>query len=396
MLSTAAFNALLKTLEEPPAHAVFVLATTEAHKIPATVLSRCQRHEFRRIPVSEIHQQLERITDQENIETDPEALNLIARQATGSLRDAISLLDQLASASQSITLDIAHNVLGTATNQAVLDIFDAIVENEPANGLDHIHRTLDSGSDPRQFARQIVDYLRSLLLVRLSNADQVDAGDDIKVQMARQSQIMDVSELLQVLRAFNRAANDARSSWQPALPLEMAFIESLKILAPPDSEGQNGETPITNSGGSENSVPAQNQNLGKSHQSYGSPGTETKSEPETDPLPKDISKNWRRILSRVRDVNPQTQALLNSCKPLGIKDGALLLGFNGSFAKSKMEQGDNLEITKKALADVVGKEIPIRCVIASADQGSIPADVEQDGLVATAVRDLGGKIVDVQ
>ena len=97
MLSTAAFNALLKTLEEPPAHAIFILATTEVHKIPATVLSRCQRHEFRRIPVNEIVILLEEIAENENMEVDPEVLKLIARQSTGAMRDAISLLDQLSS-----------------------------------------------------------------------------------------------------------------------------------------------------------------------------------------------------------------------------------------------------------------------------------------------------------
>ena len=97
MLSTAAFNALLKTLEEPPPHAIFILATTEVHKIPATVLSRCQRHEFRRIPVSEIVEHLKKIAGEEDLEVDEDALTLIARQATGAMRDAISLLDQLAS-----------------------------------------------------------------------------------------------------------------------------------------------------------------------------------------------------------------------------------------------------------------------------------------------------------
>src|SRR5512139_3991414 len=110
MLSTAAFNALLKTLEEPPAHAIFILATTEVHKIPATVLSRCQRHEFRRIPVKEIIDNLRAMADEEKIQVDPEALSLVARQATGSMRDAISLLDQLASAGKSITLQLAQDV----------------------------------------------------------------------------------------------------------------------------------------------------------------------------------------------------------------------------------------------------------------------------------------------
>jgi DNA polymerase-3 subunit gamma/tau len=175
MLSTAAFNALLKTLEEPPPHAIFVLATTEAHKIPATVLSRCQRHEFRRIPVVEIVAQLKTMAKEEGIQAEPEALTLIARQSTGALRDAISLLDQLASTGQAITLQRAQDVLGTAASQAVLDVVEALVARQAQNGLDHIHAALDAGSDPRQFARQLVDYLRDLLLIRMGNASQVEA-----------------------------------------------------------------------------------------------------------------------------------------------------------------------------------------------------------------------------
>src|SRR5512140_820191 len=132
MLSTQAFNALLKTLEEPPPHAIFILATTEIHKIPATVLSRCQRHEFRRVPLGEITRRLEDICKSEKIEADPEALNLIARQASGGLRDAISLLDQLASTGGQITLELAETVLGTATSQSVIGLVQAMVEHAPA------------------------------------------------------------------------------------------------------------------------------------------------------------------------------------------------------------------------------------------------------------------------
>jgi DNA polymerase-3 subunit gamma/tau len=136
MLSTSAFNALLKTLEEPPPHAIFILATTEIHKIPSTVLSRCQRHEFRRIPVKDTIVYLEEIIKGENINIDADALTLIARQSTGSLRDAISLLDQLASCGEKISLALAQTVLGTATNQTVLGLVDSILTHNPAKGLD--------------------------------------------------------------------------------------------------------------------------------------------------------------------------------------------------------------------------------------------------------------------
>src|SRR5512140_2215668 len=162
MLSTAAFNALLKTLEEPPPHAIFILATTEIHKIPATVLSRCQRHEFRRVPLGEITRRLDEICKAEKIPADAEALTLIARQASGGLRDAISLLDQLASSGGKITLELAQTVLGTATSQSVLAILTSVMEHDPAHGMDAIHASLDAGTDARLLARQVVDYLRAL------------------------------------------------------------------------------------------------------------------------------------------------------------------------------------------------------------------------------------------
>ncbi|HHH82715.1 MAG TPA: DNA polymerase III subunit gamma/tau, partial [Chloroflexi bacterium] len=157
MLSTAAFNALLKTLEEPPKHAIFILATTEVHKIPATVLSRCQRHEFRRIPVATILTYLQSKVQEEGLQVEKQALELIARQATGSLRDAISLLDQLASTGEEVTLAFAEEVLGTATDEVVRGVVEALIDRDVGKGLSLIHAALDKGSDPRQFGRQVVD-----------------------------------------------------------------------------------------------------------------------------------------------------------------------------------------------------------------------------------------------
>ena len=181
MLSTAAFNALLKTLEEPPAHAIFILATTEMHKIPATVLSRCQRHEFRRVPVDDIVGQLQNIVTNERLTAEPEALTLIARQSAGGMRDAISLLDQMASTGQEITLGLTQTVLGTATSQTVIELVSSVLNRKPAAGMDAIHTALDSGTDPRLLARQVVDYLRALLLVQMGNASQVDLAADARV-----------------------------------------------------------------------------------------------------------------------------------------------------------------------------------------------------------------------
>ncbi len=231
----------LKTLEEPPSHAIFVLATTEVHKIPATVLSRCQRHEFRRIPVVEIVAYLKQMATAEDIGVDDEALTLIARQSTGAMRDAISLLDQLASTGQEINLVLVQEVLGTAASQSVLDLVEALIGQDSARGLDCIHAALDSGSDPRQLARQTVDYLRDVLAVRMGSAGQIDATPDLRILMARHAQAFTPASLLKVIRSFNSAAVDARGTWQPALPLEMAFVDSLNPELPAD---QSSPSPI--------------------------------------------------------------------------------------------------------------------------------------------------------
>jgi DNA polymerase-3 subunit gamma/tau len=379
MLSKSAFNALLKTLEEPPGHAIFILATTEIHKIPATVLSRCQRHSFRSLSVIDIVSNLNVIVEKESLDVAPEALELIARQATGSLRDAVSLLDQLASTSQQVTLEMTEMVVGTATGQSVLHIVDAIINRDSAMGLDHIRKTLDTGSAPRQFARQIVDYLRNLLLVRMGNADQIYVSADLSSQMAQHAQAFDTPELLRVIRTFNHAASDTYHAWQPALPLELAFVDALDFADSPAKKA-NGPKILYQQAAKEIDVPPAE---AKPAETMG-----------IDSLPQAISKNWDRILTLVRQENPQTQALLNSCSPQGIRDNALVLGFNGEFAKSKMEQDEHMTVLHQVIEKVLGEKMSVVCDVSQA--GELPSNVGQDGMVATALRDLGGEIVDVQ
>src|SRR5215208_6649657 len=227
MLSTQAFNALLKTLEEPPPHAIFVLATTEIHKIPATVLSRCQRHEFRRVPVDEIVANLRKIVKAENIQADEDALIQIARQSAGGMRDAQSLLDQLSSMGEKITLALAQTVLGTATSQTVLNLVSSIMDHDPAYGLEAIHKALDAGADPRALARQIVEYMRGLMLIQMGNANQVEATADVRKQMQAHARSFSTSDVLRMMKTFNNAATDLRGGWQPSLSLELALAEVL-------------------------------------------------------------------------------------------------------------------------------------------------------------------------
>jgi DNA polymerase III subunit gamma/tau len=407
MLSTAAFNALLKTLEEPPAHAIFILATTEMHKIPATVLSRCQRHEFRRVPVDDIVGQLKRIVESENLNAEAEALTLIARQSAGGMRDAISLLDQMASTGKEITLGLTQIVLGTATSQTVIALVSAVLERQPAAGMQAIHTALDSGTDPRLLARQEVDYLRALLLIQMGNISMVDLAADIRQQAEKHARAFTPGQVLRMIKSFNTAATDLRGGWQPSLPLELALAEIMEIpaQAQPAPLGKlassPGEAPSPKS-----EVPLQAKKAPKTlYQAANPPETETeKSGPKVTGEPVtageagvtlgQVIKVWRQICAAIKPHSSSLNALLNSCRLLEVKDGVLVLGFASDLLRSKADTPEQMDIIRKAIKEVFGEELSIKCVVTNAKQVP-PPNVKADGMVAAAIKH-GGEIVDTQ
>jgi DNA polymerase-3 subunit gamma/tau len=387
MLSTAAFNALLKTLEEPPPHAIFVLATTEVHKIPATVSSRCQNHEFRRISAIEIAARLDKIIAAEGIEIEAEAVQLISRQATGAMRDAISLLDQLASTGVGITHQLAQNMLGTATNSVVIELVTALLAADTGAGLDLVHKALDAGTDPRQFARQIVDYLRDLLLLRMGSRVQMDASKEVRTKMAEQANDFSVDALLHTLDVFNSAAAELRSSWQPALSLEMAFIEALNPRTPAPAAA--GQAPAAAPAPEKKVKPAPDTPAPQSdiEKLKDEPAATSEEGTELDAL----RVQWRAIRATVRTISSATDGLLNSCSILELRGSELFLGFGSETVKQIMESETHIEIAEQDIEKILGRPLKIRCVIAT-DASEIPDELTSDGMVATAMR-LGGKIV---
>lgn len=391
MLSTAAFNALLKTLEEPPPHAIFVLATTEVHKIPATVLSRCQRHEFRRIPVADIVALLRKISQAEKIAIEEDALVLIARQATGAMRDAISLLDQLASTGETITLAMAQAVLGTAASQAVLDLVQALIDERADLGLEIIQTALDAGSDARQFARQVVDYLRDVMLVKTQNADQVEATPEIRQVLEHHAEAFTIPQLLHTLRCFNQAASESRSLWQPSLPLEIAFLEA-----------QTGPRPEGTAGIPASAAPqgvraaSQASRAAAAPAASAVPAAPVESAARPAPAVPEMTQLWQKILAQVRQANPTVYGILNSCQPFWARSDELVLNFASEIVKSKMEKAEYLELVGRVLQQVLNREVRVRCNVDTTRRDQIPAGVDSNGMVAAAVRDLGGEIVDIQ
>ncbi len=411
MLSTAAFNALLKTLEEPPPHAIFILATTEMHKIPATVLSRCQRHEFRRFPLSEITRRLELICKEENLKADSDALTMIARQSAGGMRDAISLLDQLASTGDHITLELAQTVLGTAASQSVIGITGAVIEKNAASGLEEIHRALDGGADARALARQVVEYLRGLMLIQLGNGEQVEVTADARKQMTEQARGLPTTEVLRMMRAFNAAATDTRGGWQPSLGLELAFAEMLETTAPvpaaPTSKMVAGVEIGGNAGGviapSPSPAPRRVAPPPLPARSEPAPGpslapqTESRPPAESDPPAVSLQKIagvWKQIAGAVKSQNPNLAALINSCKVLEVNGSEVVLGFASDILLAKFDKPEYTSLTERVISESIGVSLTIKAVVAGG-KNALPSNVKPDSMVAAALQN-GGEIVDIQ
>jgi DNA polymerase-3 subunit gamma/tau len=235
MLSISAFNALLKTLEEPPPHTRFMLATTEPHKIPATILSRCQRFDLRRLTVPEIVAHLQMIAGEEGFGAETEALMAIARGAQGCMRDAISLLDQMLSyGNETITFVQVQQALGAVSAQAVAELVNTIATKQVAAGLRLIQDLLTQGASLTEFCHQVIEHLRGVMVLQMAgDADLLNELPRETVQvMQRQAQQLSLPTTLYAIKRFSTATVELKGSYQPQLPLELAFIEAVQGEVP--------------------------------------------------------------------------------------------------------------------------------------------------------------------
>ena len=207
MLSVSAFNALLKTLEEPPEFVKFIFATTHPDKIPSTVLSRCQRLDFRRISAVEIASQLEKIVKSEKIAVDKDVLFAIAKTSDGALRDAESILDQLVSFSkEKVSLKDVISILGLVEQEALFEITDKIIQKDPKRALDLLNRIIDDGKDVNVFLNSLIEHFRNLMIAKVSKGDAklIDLPQDICQRLLKQSQALSLED---IFTAFNVLVN---------------------------------------------------------------------------------------------------------------------------------------------------------------------------------------------
>ncbi|HEX6510780.1 MAG TPA: DNA polymerase III subunit gamma/tau, partial [Chloroflexota bacterium] len=236
-----AFDALLKTFEEPPAHVIFVLATTDPQKVPPTILSRCQRFDFRRISVADIRASLTDICAAEGIDADPAALEVLARAADGSSRDSQSLLDQaIAFCGTTITLAGVRSMLGLASADTIERLSAALLDGDPRTGLELINQATDAGVDPRGLNRELVERLRSLLLLKVSGdtAATLDVAPEELPVLRERAATSSAPLLVRQIKIFSEADYGFRSALQAQLPLELAFLQAIEASPSPAAPGE--------------------------------------------------------------------------------------------------------------------------------------------------------------
>ena len=417
MLSNSASNALLKTLEEPPPYIIFILATTEAHKIPATILSRCQRFDFRRISRPDVISKLARICETEGIKLEPEGLNLIAKSATGSLRDAENLLEQMTTYyGTEISLNQVQAILGITGDQRAKELLRHIVAGDVAGGVTTINGVNSDGLDLRQFNREVVEYLRQLLLVKTGSEDAVDITAEDKAELKQLAAKTSLAHISKAIKLFGQL--EIGFDNYSTLPLELALVDCAQ---PPDETKESPPAqPVRPK--QEPPPPVKKAYPPKPPTAKAEPVTEPAARPEpahkpvaepkakpaeakakstkandtpaTPPteLNNEIERlrvNWKDVMEQAPEEVKRTSAIaiLRSAgvKPVAIEGDTVILAFKYPIHKDKMETIENQQVARAIISNFLGRPCQVRCVY----------EAEDNHLVEAAKR-LGAQVTSVE
>lgn len=342
MLTTEAFNALLKTIEEPPDSVVFILATTEAHKIPATILSRCQSYYFRRLTGEEISTRLQQVAAAGGMNIDPEALQLIARRANGGMRDALSSLDQIHSyKGNQISREDVQDVMGLVDDVFLGQLFDAVIAQDIAEIVSLLARALNQGKEAQQLARESALYMRDLLIYSVmgESGELAVVTASATTYLEKQKGLATRSGIIKALRKLMDAADRLRFSEGNRFQLEIALLE-LGTLLVDSTEAE--EKPVAKP--KKRTAPAA---------PVGEPPGNKFEAPDA---------GWNKILAGVKEKKIPTHALLAQGKLLGTKGNNVYIGYKKAykFHKEKMEEKPNREILESVLQEVMGRRMEVQ------------------------------------
>jgi DNA polymerase-3 subunit gamma/tau len=377
MLSNAAWNAFLKTLEEPPSHVVFVLATTEAHKVPATIVDRCHRFDFRRPTLEQIAGVLRRVAEQEGIEAPDAAIGLIARHATGSFRDALGTLEQLVTyGGPKIELENVLEIMGAADAELVLDTAEALIDHDPKAVLLAVERLSASGRDIAHFMGDLSEHLRHLFVVQTLGevpatfAVTAEHTDRLNAQADRFPQ----AEVLRAIDLLARARTAVKDGSEPRIQLELALLKAVqpqadlsiqallfrieqleRKLGP--SEGSKSEAPASSAEPPEAPTPPPPARAAAagSAQAVAVPEEEPQDELDLELL----RGLWPAALDAVREQNAMVAALLGEARPTAIAGSQLTVSFPEGAEFSRKKADSNRELLQTALRGLTGRAVAV-------------------------------------
>ena len=414
MLTDQAFNALLKTLEEPPGHAIFILATTEVHRVPLTIVSRCQRYDFRRISLDDISDKLAELCEAEGVEAEREALELIARHSTGSLRDAENLLEQaVVSYDSPLRADQVRDMLELSGDEDALELCQSIVEKNVSESLNIVNKVSAQGSDLRQLQRAVTDFLRSVMLIAVGAQETARFSDDTAERLKSMSQGVDSRYILRALKAISEA--DLRLDTASPLPLELALVESSvepvavapAVAAPPAQAGRQAAPPQY---AQRQAQPAASRAPARSRPAARAPARPARSQAPVNggasPAPARSGQDgsldpatWNETLRALRTTGARFKlgALLRGSREYTLEDNKLVVRFAHSSHVERIKQEiDNPSVKrelKEALSRTIGGEYELVPQLISDDNGSDTRRANQSHLVVAAQR-MGARLVD--
>lgn len=381
MLSTGAFNALLKTLEEPPSYVIFILATTEAHKIPITILSRCQRYDFHRISIDTIAARLSDLMLQEKVDVEEKAIRYVAKAGDGSMRDALSLLDQCIAfhLGETLTYENVLEVLGAVDTEVFSRLLRQIIDKNVAAAISILDELVDEGRELGQLVSDFTWYLRNLLLIQNSDdmEEVLDMSQDSIDALKEEAKLISPEVLLRYIRIFSELGNQVRYASQKRIVIEIAII---KLCRP---EMETDQTSIIDRLESleqkmAQGVPAAQVQAGTMPQNT-TPGAAQVKKPELPKaIPEDIQaaiKNWRSIIS---EVGGNTKVYLNKAVPtLGnASDLQLVFDDENAYAYLEENRAGCLDTIKEKLAERTGRDIAV--TVRKNESGQNAKDVVPD------------------
>ena len=418
MLTSPAFNALLKTLEEPPEHAIFILATTEVHKIPLTIISRCQRFDFRRIPQDLMQNKLLELCESEGVNVSDQALALIARRSSGSLRDAENLLEQaIVSYNGTITDDNIRDMTGLQDDQTAILLSTHVINNDMAQALTKLNNLSSNGADLAELHRSMIEYLRCLLLLKTGAGGVEGYSEQTTNDMQNVASSTSLSRLINTLKIF--ASVDMRRDNSSSLPLELAFIQSAEIdqLNPPQAVTSVKNPPKSPSQQNSSQKNIEESSLNHPKETIAKslptppvqmpPGQTSKPDTYQQEYPDqssntqatELDNKWNDIVRELRLIGNRFKlgALLRGCKNREASDGLLTIRFPyiSHVERVKEELGD--PVTRKQVEEILerimDRPYKIEVALSSDSATTVPEKLSDTSPLVRAARSKGAQVI---